>query len=59
MADKDRLSDKLRDKEKTKEDRYFAQHDRELLDKMEQTQPGAAAPQGLMQCPKCGAKLVH
>jgi len=58
MADKDRLSDKLRDKEKAEEDRYFAQRDRELLDKMKQAQPGAATSQGLMQCPKCGTKLA-
>ena len=58
MADKDQLSDKLRDKEKAEEDRYFAKRDRELLDKMKQAQPAAAVPQGAMQCPKCGTKLA-
>lgn len=58
MADKDWLNDKLRDKEKAEEDRYFAQRDRELLDKMKQAQAGMATSQGLMQCPKCGTKLA-
>ncbi|MGE0821507.1 MAG: zf-TFIIB domain-containing protein [Candidatus Binatia bacterium] len=57
MAEKDRLSEKLRDKEKAEEDRYFAQRDRELLEKMKQEQGSTATPQGLMQCPKCGTKL--
>jgi ribosomal protein L37AE/L43A len=54
MAD---ISDKLRDKEKAEEDRYFAQRDRELLEKLKQEQAKTAAPQALMQCPKCGVKL--
>jgi len=58
MADKDRLSDKLRDKEKAEEDRYFAQRDREALEKMRQAQGRTQQPQGLMQCPKCGTKLA-
>ena len=57
MAERDRLSDKLRDKEKAEEDRYFAQRDRELLNKMKQEQEGEATPQALMHCPKCGTKL--
>lgn len=58
MADKDRLSDKLRDKEKAEEDRYFAERDREAIEKMRQAQGGTSQSQGLMQCPKCGTKLA-
>ena len=33
---RDRFGDKLRDKEKADEDRYFAERDRELLRKMKE-----------------------
>lgn len=36
MVEKDRLGDKLRDKEKGEEDRYFARRDRELIEKLKQ-----------------------
>jgi hypothetical protein len=52
MADKDRLGDKLRDKEKAEEDWYFAQRDREAIEKMRKAQGSIQQPQGLMQCPK-------
>lgn len=62
MAEKDRLGDKLRDKEKVEEDRYFAQRDRELIEKMKQAQAAqeeAAQPQQAhMRCPKCGEELA-
>lgn len=58
MDEKDRLGAKLREKEKAEEDRYFAQRDKELLEKLRQEQ---AEPQeithALMRCPKCGTKL--
>jgi rubrerythrin len=57
MAERDRLSDKLRDKEKAEEDRYFAERDREAIEKIRQAQ-GETQQQGLMQCPKCGTKLA-
>jgi rubrerythrin len=61
MAEKDRLGDKLREKEKAEEDRYFAQRDRELIEKMKQQQASASEAdvrqQALMRCPKCGTKL--
>ncbi len=34
MDDKDRLSNKIRDKGKADEDQYFAKRDRELLEKL-------------------------
>jgi rubrerythrin len=62
MDEKDRLGDKLREKERADEDRYFAQRDKELLDKLKQQQAGsqeaALQQQALMRCPKCGTQLT-
>lgn len=58
MDEKDRLGAKLREKEKAEEDRYFAQRDKELLEKLKQQQAESqAAEHALMRCPKCGVKL--
>ena len=56
--DKDRLGDKLRDKQRGEEDRYFNQRDKALLEKLRQQQKaGAAEPSG-MRCPKDGTALA-
>lgn len=61
MDEKDRLGAKLREKEKAEEDRYFAQRDKELLEKLKQQ--GAVGQEATLQelarmrCPKCGTKL--
>jgi hypothetical protein len=47
--EKDRLGDKLRDKQRAEEDRYFAEQDRAKLEKL--------AKLGL--CPRCGIPLVQ
>lgn len=58
MDEKDRLGAKLREKEKAEEDRYFAQRDKELLEKLKQQQAEPQeVEQALMRCPKCGTKL--
>lgn len=61
MDEKDRLGTKLQEKEKAEEDRYFAQRDKELLDKLKRQQAGsqeaALQQQALMRCPKCGTQL--
>jgi Zn-finger nucleic acid-binding protein len=61
MDEKDRLGTKLREKEKAEEDRYFAQRDRELIEKLKQSQATAEETelrqQAHMRCPKCGEKL--
>jgi rubrerythrin len=61
MDEKDRLGAKLREREQAEEDRYFAQRDKELLEKLkqQQTEPQEAAlrQQALMRCPKCGTSL--
>jgi len=62
MDEKDRLGKKLQDKERGDEDRYFAERDRELIEKLKQdktaTEETALRQQALMRCPKCGAQLV-
>jgi hypothetical protein len=62
--EKDRLGEKLQEKRKAEEDRFFAERDKALLEKLraknlaaEEEKVRAAA---LMRCPKCGEKLdVH
>ena len=51
----DKFGDKLRDKEKAEENRYFADQDRKKLDQLRDEEK--ASPQ-LGLCPKCGAILV-
>ena len=57
-GEKDRLGDKLRDVEKAREDKFFAERDRELLQKLK-AQTGTHEEQAVreltrMRCPKCG-----
>jgi uncharacterized protein len=53
MADeKDRLGEKLHQKEKAEEDRYFAERDRELLARMRRPEQGKS-----LTCPRCGTAL--
>ena len=61
MADmeRDRLGDKLRDKQKGQEDDYFSRKDRELLEKMRQQRRQAVPNQSAMQCPRCATTLVE
>ena len=61
-GEKDRLGDKLRDAEKAREDTFFAERDRELLQKLK-AQTGAQGAEALreltrMRCPKCGERLT-
>jgi uncharacterized protein with PIN domain len=62
MADeKDRLGDKLKEKRKAEEDRFFAERDKALLEKLRQQNLTADEEKvralALMRCPKCGEKL--
>jgi ribosomal protein L37AE/L43A len=61
MDEKDRLGDKLRDVEKAREDQYFAQRDRELIEKLKQAKAGEVEESlkqaAHMRCPKCGERL--
>ncbi len=61
-GEKDRFGDKLRDVEKGREDKFFADRDRELLLKLK-AQTGAQEEQSVrelakMRCPKCGDRLT-
>ncbi len=60
-GEKDRYGDKLRDVEKAREDKFFAERDRELLQKLK-AQTGEQEEQAVrdlarMRCPKCGERL--
>src|SRR5262249_50547377 len=62
MDEKDRLGDKLREREKAEEDRYFAEREKAVLDKLRQSQ-GAVQEQEIrelarMRGPKDGARLA-
>jgi len=65
-SEKDRLGDKLRDVERGREDQYFADLDRKLIDKQRQEQQNISRQEveeqlktmALMRCPKCGEGLV-
>ncbi|MGD9763399.1 MAG: zf-TFIIB domain-containing protein [Candidatus Binatia bacterium] len=59
--DKDRFGEKLREKERAQEDIYFAQKDRELLEKLRK-QRRENVVQGQSEsprCPRCGTQLVE
>lgn len=59
--EKDRFGDKLRQKEKAEEDRYFAELDRKRLEKLRQEQEGEQEQTirdiARGRCPKCGVRL--
>lgn len=50
---KDSFGDKLRDKEKAEEDRYFREQDKAKLEKLKKSEPDVQ----LGLCPKCGKGL--
>lgn len=61
-GEKDRYGDKLRDSEKAREDKFFAERDRELLQKLK-AQSGAQEEQTVRElaqarCPRCGDRLT-
>jgi hypothetical protein len=60
--DKDRYGDKLREVERGREDHYFAEQDRKLINKLreekEEVAEAANREAGLGRCPRCGTKLV-
>ena len=61
MEEKDRLGSKLRDAERAREDQYFAERDRQLIERLRQSkeeEAGAALKDAAhMRCPKCGTPL--
>ncbi|GIW45484.1 MAG: hypothetical protein KatS3mg077_2766 [Candidatus Binatia bacterium] len=61
--EKDRLGQKLRDVERAREDLYFAEQDRKLIEKMRQAKAEEMEAHirelARMRCPKCGVRLQH
>ena len=59
--EKDRLGDKLRDVERAREDQYFAERDRELVERLRRAKESETEKTlreaAHMRCPKCGAHL--
>jgi len=53
---KDRLGQRLREKERAEEERFIAERDREALRKLREK--SAPAPAGTATCPRCGAGLT-
>ncbi len=62
VDEKDRFGDKLRQKEKADEDRFFAERDKALLEKLRQQRTAGESAElrdlVRMRCPKCGERLV-
>ena len=60
--EKDRLGNKLRDAERAREDQYFAERDRKLIEALRQAKEGeteaALKEAAHMRCPKCGTRLI-
>ena len=60
--EKDRLGDKLRKKEKAEEDRFFAERDKALIEKLRREKSTAeqatTRDAARMRCPKCGERLA-
>src|SRR5439155_4840007 len=57
VDEKDRMGDKLRQKEKADEDRFFAERDKALLEKLRREQSATSAPADPL-CPKDGSRLT-
>lgn len=55
MTEKDRYGETLRNREKAEEDRYAAEQDRVLLEKLRRQAQTEQTAKGL--CPECGAPL--
>jgi len=57
--ERDRFGDKLRQKEKADEDRFFAERDKAALEKLRQQGSASGVEHAEMCCPKCGERLVN
>ena len=53
---KDRFGDKMREREKAEENRYFAEQDKQKLDKLKEK---AEPEPTLGLCPRCGTSLAE
>lgn len=53
---KDRLGQRLQERQKAEEERFFAEKERKALDRLRQKEGGEAG-KGVGQCPRCGTAL--
>lgn len=58
VDEKDRLGERLKEKEKAEEDRYFKERDRVAIERLRQETAAAARQQAQMRCPKDGSPLA-
>jgi Transcription factor zinc-finger len=54
--EKDRLGQKLQEREKAQEDRYFAEQSKKQIEKLRAARASSTAA-GQANCPRCGAAL--
>ena len=54
---KDRLGDRLKERQKGEEDSFFAAREREAIDRMKKKQALDSVPEAIGHCPRCGAAL--
>ena len=54
---KDRLGERLREKQKGEEDRYFGAKEREAIARLKVRKEADVVPEARGHCPRCGAKL--
>src|SRR5262249_56223977 len=55
---KDRLGERLREKQKGEEDRYFSAKEREAIARLKVRKEADVVPEARGHCPRCGAKLT-
>ena len=55
---KDRLGKRLKEKEQGEEDRYFAEKDREAVERLKGAETLDVVKLALGHCPRCGAALT-
>jgi hypothetical protein len=55
---KDRLGQRLREREKGEEDRFFAEKEREAIERLKRVHQTDVQKEALGHCPRCGAALV-
>lgn len=56
--EQDRFGDKLRQKEKADEDRFFAERDKAALEKLRDQRSASDVEHAHLSCPKCGERLA-
>jgi len=55
---KDRLGERLKEREKGEEDRFFAERDREAVERLKKAKNLDVVNLAIGHCPRCGAALV-